>query len=157
MTDNENDRTGCICWRRCGTVVSTKLAQYYKQIRTSKSILQKREKSNNFGLNTLSMTELYDAPVYQPRKPIADDLLCSGTYLFVGAPKVGKSFFMGSSPTMWRQGLLWEYEVRDTISTLHWRTRLRPAAAAPGFGSRGPAISTLQRKPKSVSRDLTSS
>ena len=33
--------------------------------------------------------------VYPPRRPIVNDLLYSGTYLFVGAPKVGKSFFMG--------------------------------------------------------------
>ena len=56
--------------------------------------LQAAKKSNNFGLNTISMTELYDT-VYPPRKPIVNDLLYSGTYLFVGAPKVGKSFFMG--------------------------------------------------------------
>lgn len=56
--------------------------------------LQAAKKSNNFGLNTVSMTELYDT-VYPPRKPIVNDLLYSGTYLFVGAPKVGKSFFMG--------------------------------------------------------------
>ena len=52
--------------------------------------LQAAKKSNNFGLNTVSMTELYDT-VYPPRKPIVNDLLYSGTYLFVGAPKVGKS------------------------------------------------------------------
>ena len=47
--------------------------------------LQAAKKSNNFGLNTVSMTELYDT-VYPPRKPIVNDLLYSGTYLFVGAP-----------------------------------------------------------------------
>ena len=44
-------------------------------------------------LQTISMTELYDT-VYPPRRPIVDNLLYSGTYLFVGAPKIGKSFFM---------------------------------------------------------------
>lgn len=58
--------------------------------------LQAAKKSNNFGLNTVSMTELYDT-VYPPRRPIVNDLLYSGTYLFVGAPKVGKSFFMGAA------------------------------------------------------------
>lgn len=39
------------------------------------------------------MTELYDT-TYPPRTPIIDGILYGGTYLFVGAPKVGKSFFM---------------------------------------------------------------
>ena len=69
------------------------------------------------------MTELYDT-VYQPRKPIVNDLLYSGTYLFVGAPKVGKSFFMGQLAYHVAMGLpLWEYEVHQApSSTLHWRT-----------------------------------
>ena len=41
-------------------------------------------------LKTVSMTELFDS-VYQGRPPIIDGLLCRGTYLFVGAPKMGKS------------------------------------------------------------------
>ncbi len=46
------------------------------------------------GLQTVSMTELYDT-VYPPRTPVVDGFLYGGTYLFVGAPKVGKSFFVG--------------------------------------------------------------
>ena len=75
--------------------------------------LQAAKKSNNFGLNTVSMTELYDT-VYPPRKPIVNDLLYSGSYLFVGAPKVGKSFFMGQLAYHVAMGLpLWEYEVHQ--------------------------------------------
>ena len=75
--------------------------------------LQAAKKSNNFGLNTVSMTELYDT-VYPPRSPIVNDLLYSGTYLFVGAPKVGKSFFMGQLAYHVAMGLpLWEYEVHQ--------------------------------------------
>ena len=75
--------------------------------------LQAAKKSNNFGLNTVSMTELYDT-VYPPRRPIVNDLLYSGTYLFVGAPKVGKSFFMGQLAYHVAMGLpLWEYEVHQ--------------------------------------------
>ena len=75
--------------------------------------LQAAKKSNNFGLNTISMTELYDT-VYPPRRPIVNDLLYSGTYLFVGAPKVGKSFFMGQLAYHVAMGLpLWEYEVHQ--------------------------------------------
>lgn len=58
--------------------------------------LQTTENEKKFALNTVSMSELYDT-VYPPRKPIVDGLLYGGTYLFVGAPKVGKSFFMGAA------------------------------------------------------------
>mgnify|MGYP001754845620 CR=1 FL=1 len=44
-------------------------------------------------LPTISMSELYEN-VYEKKPPIIDGLLYPGTYLFVGAPKVGKSFFM---------------------------------------------------------------
>lgn len=44
-------------------------------------------------LSTITMAELYDN-VYQSRPPVIDDLLYTGTYIFAGAPKVGKSFFM---------------------------------------------------------------
>lgn len=44
-------------------------------------------------LHTVSMNELYQN-VYQSRPPIIDGLLYPGTYLFAGAPKVGKSFLM---------------------------------------------------------------
>ncbi len=44
-------------------------------------------------LSTISMSELYEN-IYDRKPPIIDELLYSGTYLFVGAPKVGKSFFM---------------------------------------------------------------
>ena len=44
-------------------------------------------------LHTVSMNELYET-VYQSRQPVIEGLLYSGTYLFAGAPKMGKSFFM---------------------------------------------------------------
>ena len=50
-------------------------------------------KSRQDILQTVTMEELYDT-VYPPKVPIVDGLLYNGTYLFVGAPKVGKSFFM---------------------------------------------------------------
>lgn len=64
------------------------------------------------GLQTVSMTELYDT-VYPPRTPVVEGFLYSGTYLFVGAPKVGKSFFMGQLAYHVAMGLpLWNYPVR---------------------------------------------
>lgn len=44
-------------------------------------------------LQTVSMTELYDQS-FQKRPPIIDGLILPGTYIFAGAPKLGKSFLM---------------------------------------------------------------
>lgn len=70
------------------------------------------EKSGNDGLHTMSMPELYDT-VFVPRVPIVDGFLYGGTYLFVGAPKVGKSFFMAQLAYHVAMGIpLWDYPVR---------------------------------------------
>ena len=45
-------------------------------------------------LQTVSMTQLFDS-VYPGKPAIIEDFLHTGVYLFAGAPKVGKSFFMG--------------------------------------------------------------
>lgn len=63
-------------------------------------------------LPTISMPELYEN-VYSKSPPIIDGLLYPGTYLFVGAPKVGKSFFMLQLAYHISTGTsLWEYPVR---------------------------------------------
>lgn len=63
-------------------------------------------------LKTVSMTELFDS-VYQSRPPIIDGLLHRGTYLFVGAPKLGKSFFMAQLAYHVSTGTpLWGFPVR---------------------------------------------
>lgn len=60
-------------------------------------------------LKTVSMTELYDT-VYQSRPPLIDGLLYPGTYLFVGAPKLGKSFLMAQLAYHISTGTpLWNY------------------------------------------------
>ena len=62
-------------------------------------------------LYTVSMNELYEN-VYQSRPPVIDGLLYAGTYLFVGAPKVGKSFLMAQLAYHISTGIsLWEYPV----------------------------------------------
>ena len=62
-------------------------------------------------LPTISMSELYQN-VYQGRPPIIDGLLYPGTYLFAGAPKVGKSFLMAQLAYHVSMGLpLWGYPV----------------------------------------------
>lgn len=63
-------------------------------------------------LPTVSMNDLYEN-VYQSRPPIVDGLLCAGTYLLAGAPKVGKSFLVAQLAYHVSMGLkLWDYEVR---------------------------------------------
>ena len=63
-------------------------------------------------LHTVSMNELYET-VYQSRPPVIDGLLYFGTYLFAGAPKVGKSFFMAQLAYHVSTGQkLWNYDVR---------------------------------------------
>ena len=60
-------------------------------------------------LPTVSMNELYQN-VYQSRSPVIDGLLYPGTYLFAGAPKVGKSFLMAQLAYHVSTGLpLWDY------------------------------------------------
>ena len=64
-------------------------------------------------LHTVSMNELYET-VYQSRPPVIDGLLYSGTYLFAGAPKVGKSFFMAQLAYHVSTGQkLWDYDVHQ--------------------------------------------
>lgn len=63
-------------------------------------------------LHTVSMIELYDT-VYRSRPPLIDGLLYPGTYLFVGAPKLGKSFLMAQLAYHISTGTpLWNYPVR---------------------------------------------
>lgn len=62
-------------------------------------------------MNTFSMNELYEN-VYESRPPVIDGLLYTGTYLFVGAPKVGKSFLMAQLAYHVSTGTKsWDYEV----------------------------------------------
>lgn len=52
-----------------------------------------RDRSRGGGLQTTTLTQLMDQ-TYPAQPPVIDGLLHTGTYLFVGAPKVGKSFLM---------------------------------------------------------------
>ncbi len=71
-----------------------------------------RRMSDPSYLKTVSMTELLDN-VYQSKPPIADGLLYQGTYLFVGAPKLGKSFLMAQIAYHVSTGTpLWNYSTR---------------------------------------------
>ena len=63
-------------------------------------------------LNTVTMSELYDR-IFQNRPPVIEGLLYPGTYLFAGAPKLGKSFLMMEMAYHVATGTsLWEYPAR---------------------------------------------
>jgi hypothetical protein len=71
------------------------------------------QNKNNNTLQTISMTELFDT-AYPPKLPVIDGLLYNGTYLFVGAPKIGKSFLMAQIGYHISKGLpLWNYPVQQ--------------------------------------------
>ncbi len=62
-------------------------------------------------LHTVTMRELYEN-VYQSRPSVIDGLLYAGTYLFAGAPKVGKSFLVAQLAYHVCTGLpLWNYAI----------------------------------------------
>ena len=64
-------------------------------------------------LYTITMEELYDT-AFPPKVPIVDGLIYNGTYLFVGASKVGKSFFMAQLGYHVSMGIpLWNYKVNQ--------------------------------------------
>ena len=75
--------------------------------------LQIQQATDPAYMHTISLNELYEQ-VYASRPPLIDGLLCSGTYLFVGAPKMGKSFLMAQLAYHVSLGRpLWGYNVRQ--------------------------------------------
>ena len=65
-------------------------------------------------LKTVSMAALYET-VFNIQIPLIDGLLCRGTYLFAGSPKVGKSFLMAQFAYHISTGTpLWDYKVQKT-------------------------------------------
>lgn len=82
-------------------------------------------------MQTVSMPELYEM-VYPGKPPLIDKFLYPGTYLFVGAPKVGKSFMMAqiayhvsSGTPMWncavRKGTVLYLALEDDYKRLQER------------------------------------
>ena len=64
-------------------------------------------------ITAFTMNELFDVS-FPARPPVIEGLLYSGTYLFVGAPKVGKSFLMAQLAYHVSTGrALWNYPVRQ--------------------------------------------
>ena len=84
-----------------------------EDISQEKFFLQMQRMADPAYLHTVSMNELYET-VYQSKQPVIEGLLYSGTYLFAGAPKMGKSFFMAQLAYHVSTGQkLWEYEVHQ--------------------------------------------
>ena len=74
-----------------------------------KEFLQQFDPSH---LKTISMRELYNT-VYQSKPPLIDGLLYPGTYIFAGAPKLGKSFLMTQLAYHISTGTpLWNFDVK---------------------------------------------
>ena len=71
-------------------------------------------------LKTVSMTDLYETD-FEAQSALIDNLLYRGTYLFVGSPKVGKSFMMAQLAYHISTGTpLWNYKVKQaTVPILH--------------------------------------
>ena len=131
--DNEND---CSPYHLLAQMGRSRMQKNHNEIIANETAqinlqaAQNREKSGNGRLQTISMTELYDT-VYPPRTPIVEGFLYGGTYLFVGAPKVGKSFFMGQLAYHVAMGIsLWDYPVRKGTCCICIGRRLRKTSAA---------------------------
>lgn len=63
-------------------------------------------------MKTVTMQELYQ-DIYSKKPPVIEGLLYQGTYLFVGSPKIGKSFFMAQLAYHVSTGTpLWNYPVK---------------------------------------------
>ena len=63
-------------------------------------------------MKTVTMQELYE-DIYSKKPPVIEGLLYQGTYLFVGSPKIGKSFFMAQLAYHVSTGTpLWDYPVK---------------------------------------------
>ena len=80
--------------RSITVLTNNSITEDNEEIKSFEELQQEwRKMSDPAYLKTVSMTELFDS-VYHSKPPIVDGLLYRGTYLFVGAPKLGKSFLM---------------------------------------------------------------
>lgn len=94
-------------------IITTENEEINPSEENMEEILRKMQRMNAPAyLPTMTMSQLYDT-VYESRLPVIDGLLYPGTYLFVGAPKVGKSFLMAQIAYHVSTGQpLWNYSVR---------------------------------------------
>ena len=92
--------------------IAEEMAENNPQEKNYREMLRQMQRmSDPAYLHTVSMNDLYQN-IYQSRPPVIDGLLYPGTYLFAGAPKVGKSFLMAQLAYHVSTGLpLWDYPV----------------------------------------------
>ena len=85
-----------------------------KATKTCRELYEKLRRMNDPAyLPTVTMAELYDT-VYESKPPVIEGLLQNGTYIFAGAPKVGKSFLMAQLAYHVATGQkLWDLEVHQ--------------------------------------------
>lgn len=93
--------------------IAEEQTEHKPQERDFREILRQIDRVNDPAyLPSLTMNELYDR-VFPGKPPVVEGLLYPGVYLFVGAPKVGKSFLMAQLAYHVSMGIpLWGYEVR---------------------------------------------
>ena len=93
--------------------IAEEQTEHKPQERDFREILRQIDRVNDPAyLPSLSMNELYER-VFPGKPPVVEGLLYPGAYLFVGAPKVGKSFLMAQLAYHVSMGIpLWGYEVR---------------------------------------------
>lgn len=104
-------------------IIATKSEEINPSDENMEEILRQMQRmSDPSYLPTMTMSQLYDT-VYESRLPVIDGLLYPGTYLFVGAPKVGKSFLMAQIAYHVSTGqALWIILSTLGLSyTSHWR------------------------------------
>ena len=96
--------------------IAEEQTEHKSQERDFREIMRQMDRVNDpTYLPSLSMNELYEK-VYPGKPPVVEGLLFPGVYLFVGAPKVGKSFLMAQLAYHVSKGLpLWGYEVRQGV------------------------------------------
>lgn len=96
--------------------IAEEQTEHKPQERDFREILRQIDRVNDPAyLPSLSMNELYDR-VFPGKPPVVEGLLYPGVYLFVGAPKVGKSFLMAQLAYHVSMGIpLWGYEVRQGV------------------------------------------
>jgi len=99
-------------------IISTDLTEINSQFSESEENFEDIQRQldrmmNPAYLHTVTLNELYET-TYPSRPPIIDGLLYPGTYLFAGAPKVGKSFLVAQIAYHISMGLpLWGYPVNQ--------------------------------------------
>mgnify|MGYP000016566839 FL=1 len=134
--------------------IAEEMAENNPQEKNYREMLRQMQRmSDPAYLHTVSMNDLYQN-IYQSRPPVIDGLLYPGTYLFAGAPKVGKSFLMAQLAYHVSMGLpLWGYPVhKGTVLYLaleddHRRLQGRLYRM---FGTEAPTICSLRSTPNSL-------